>query len=59
MAGTLGATISRAIETRDAGQSKVLALDLANANLCGLLNIVTIVALGFLFVNFERGSRRT
>ncbi len=59
IAGTLGAMIARAVDMYDASQSKLLTLYLADANLSGLLNIVTIVAMGFLFVSFGRNSRRT
>jgi hypothetical protein len=53
---TIGAMISRAIDMYEPNQSKLLTLYLANANLFGLVNIVTIVAFGFLFVTFGRQS---
>lgn len=59
IAGTLGGMISRAIDMQAANQSKLLTFYLANANFYGLLNIVTIVAMGFLFVNFARNANRT
>jgi hypothetical protein len=42
MAGNLGVMLARAIY--EPKQSKLLTLYLANANLHGLLNIVTVVA---------------
>jgi hypothetical protein len=59
MAGTLGVMIARAIDMYEPNQSKLLTLYLANANLYGLLNIVTIVAVGFLFVTVGRNSSQT
>ena len=59
VAGSLGAMIARAIDMYEPNQSKFLILYLANANLHGLLNIVTIVAFGFLFVIFGRNSSHT
>jgi hypothetical protein len=51
--------ISRAIDMYEPSQSKLLTLYLANANLYGLLNIVTIVAFGFLIAIFGRNANRT
>ena len=48
MVGTFGAMISRAIDIYEPNQPKLLALYLTNANVYGLLNIVTIVAFVFL-----------
>ena len=58
MVATLGAMISRAIDMYEPSQSKLLALYLANANLYGLLNIVTIVAFGFLIAIFGRNANQ-
>jgi hypothetical protein len=57
--GTLGGMISRAIDMYEPNQSKLLTFYLANANFYGIVNIVTIVAFGFLFVTFGRQSSRT
>jgi hypothetical protein len=57
--GTLGGMISRAIDMYEPNQSKLLTFYLANANFYGIVNIVTIVAFGFLFVTFGRKSSRT
>jgi hypothetical protein len=54
--GTLGVMIARAIDIYEPNQSILLALYLANANLHGLLNVVGIVAFGFLLVTFGRSS---
>jgi hypothetical protein len=59
MVATLGAMISRAIDVYEPSQPKLLALYLANANLYGLLNIVTIVAFGFLIAIFGRNANQT
>ena len=59
MAAALGAMISRAIDRYEPNQSKLLTLYLANANVSGILNIVLIVAFGFLFVTFGRNSSQT
>jgi hypothetical protein len=59
IAGTLAGMISRAIDMYDASHSKLLTLYLANADLYGLLNIVTIVAMGFLLATFGRNASRT
>jgi len=48
--------IARAIDIYQPNQSKLLTLYLANADFSGLLNIVTIVAFGFLFATFGRAS---
>ena len=58
MAATVAGMIARAIDAYEPNQPKFLALYLANANLYGLLNIVTIVAFGFLLVTFGRSSSR-
>jgi hypothetical protein len=57
--GTLGGMISRAVDIYEPNQSKLLTLYLANANFLGIVNIVTIVAFGFLFVTFGRKSSQT
>lgn len=57
MAATLGAMIVRAIDSYEPGQSKWLALWLANANFSGILNTATIVAFGFVIVNLVRNSK--
>lgn len=59
MVATFGAMISRAIDVYEPSQPKLLALYLANANLYGLLNVVTIVAFGFLIAIFGRNTNRT
>ena len=59
MAAALGAMISRAIDMYEPARSKLLTLYLANANLSGILNIVTIVAFGFVFVTFGRNASQT
>jgi hypothetical protein len=59
IAAVLGGMIARAIDTYEPSQSKLLALYLANANLDGLLNIVTIVAFAVLLVTFGRNSNQT
>jgi hypothetical protein len=56
MAAALGAMVSRAIDMYEPTQSELLTLYLANTNLSGILNIVTIVAFGFVFVTFGRNS---
>jgi hypothetical protein len=56
MAAALGAMISRAIDVYEPTRSELLTLYLANTNLSGILNIVTIVAFGFVFVTFGRNS---
>jgi hypothetical protein len=56
---TLGGMISRAVDIYEPNQSKLLTFYLANANFYGIVNIVTIVAFGFLFVTFGRKSSRT
>ena len=53
---TLGGMISRAIDVYEPNQSKLLTLYQENANVHGIVNIVTIVAFGFLFVIFGRKS---
>jgi hypothetical protein len=58
IAGPLAGMISRAIDMHAANQSKLLTFYLANANFYGLLNIVTIVAMGFLSVNSQRNANR-
>jgi hypothetical protein len=50
--------IARAIDVYEPNQSKLLTLYLANANFSGLLNIVMIVAFGFLFATFGRVSSK-
>jgi hypothetical protein len=61
IAATLGAMIARSIDLYmyEPNQSKLLTLYLANANLYGLLNIVTIVPFAFLIATFGRNSSRT
>jgi hypothetical protein len=59
MVGILGTMIARAIDIYEPNQSKLLTLYLANANLQGLLNVVTVVAFGFLFMTFGRKSSHT
>jgi hypothetical protein len=56
MAAALGAMISRAIDTYQPTRSGLLTLYLANTNVSGILNILTIVAFGFVFVTFGRNS---
>jgi len=56
MAAALGAMISRAIDMYEPPRSELLTLYLANANLSGILNIVTIIAFGFVFVTFGRNA---
>jgi hypothetical protein len=51
--GSAGAVV-RACCGASPKQSKLLTLYLANANLLWLLNIVTVVAIGILFVTFGR-----
>ena len=57
IAATVGVMISQAIDMYEPNQSKLLALWLANANQHGLLNMVTIVASGFLIVTFGRSPK--
>ena len=59
IAGTFGGMIARASDMYEPDQSKLLTLYLANANLYGLLNIVTIVTFGVVFVTFGRKSSQT
>jgi hypothetical protein len=59
VAATLLGMIDRAMDIYQPNQSKLLTLYLANATLLGLLNIVTIVAFGFLFIVIGRNSSRT
>jgi hypothetical protein len=56
IAATFGGMIAGAIDMYEPNQSKLLTLYLANANLYGLLNIVTIFAFGVLLVTFGRNS---
>ncbi len=56
MTAALGAMISRAIDMYEPTRSELLTLYLANTNLSGILNIVTIVAFGLVFVAFGRNS---
>ena len=59
IAATFGGMIARAIDMYEPYQSKLHTLYFANANLYGLLNIVTIVAFGVLLVTFGRNSSQT
>jgi hypothetical protein len=59
IAATFGGMIARAIDMYEPNQSKLHTLYFANANLYGLLNIVTIVAFGVLLVTFGRNSSQT
>jgi hypothetical protein len=59
IAAIFGGMIARAIDVYEPNQSKLLTLYLANANLYGLLNIVTIVAFGAVLVTFGRISPET
>jgi hypothetical protein len=59
IAATFAGMIARAINMYEPNQSKLHTLYFANANLYGLLNIVTIVAFGVLLVTFGRNSSQT
>jgi hypothetical protein len=59
IAAIFGGMIARAIDMYEPNQSKLHTLYFANANLYGLLNIVTIVAFGVLLVTFGRNSSQT
>jgi hypothetical protein len=58
IAATSAGMISRAIDMYEPNQSKLLAFFLANANPYGLLNIATMVAMGFVLVTFGRNSKQ-
>jgi hypothetical protein len=51
--------IARAIDMYEPNQSKLLTLYLANANPYGVINIATIVALGYVLATFGRNSIQT
>ena len=57
IAATVGVIISRAVDIYEPNQPKLLALWLANANLQGLLSIVTIVAFVAVIVTFGRSPK--